>query len=48
LKALVRAIKAAAVAWAQSDPEFLARVQRLMGEEAGTMAKRFGKKAVGV
>jgi hypothetical protein len=48
VKALVNAIKAAAVAWGQSDPEFLARVQRLMGEEAGTMARRFGKKAVGV
>jgi hypothetical protein len=48
VKALVNAIKAAAVAWGQSDPEFLTRVQRLMGEEVGTMAKRFGKKAVGV
>ena len=48
VKSLVSAIKAAALAWGRSDPEFLSRVQRLMGEEAGTMAKRFGKKPVGV
>jgi hypothetical protein len=48
VKALVNAIKAAAVAWGQSDPEFLTKVQRLMGEEAGTVARRVGKKAVGV
>jgi len=48
IKALVNAIKGAAVAWGQSDPEFLTRVQRLMGEEAETMTRRFGKRAVGV
>lgn len=40
LKTLVRKIKAAAIAWGRSDPEFLVRVQKLMGEEAETVAKR--------
>ncbi len=42
LKTLVRKIKAAAIAWGRSDPEFLVRVQKLMGQEAETVAKRFG------
>ena len=42
LRVLIRKIKAAAIAWGRSDPEFLVRVQKLMGQEAETVAKRFG------
>ncbi len=44
VKQAVQAIKAGAVRWSQSHPEFLLRVRKLMGEEAATMAKRFGGK----
>ena len=43
LKALVKKIKASAVAWGRTDPEFLVRVQKLMGAEAVTIEKRFGQ-----
>jgi len=48
LKTLVRQIKAGAVAWSRSDPELNFLVQKMMDAEAGTVAKRFGKRAVGV
>jgi hypothetical protein len=41
---MVRKIKAAAVAWGRSDPEFLVRVQKLMGAEEATLEKRFGRR----
>jgi hypothetical protein len=44
LKTMVRKIKAAAVAWGRSDPEFLVRVQKLMGAEEATLEKRFGRR----
>jgi hypothetical protein len=48
VKQAVQQIKAAAVRWSQSHPEFLLRVRKLMGEEAETIAKRFaGKELVG-
>jgi hypothetical protein len=46
LKMLVRKIKAAAIAWGRSDPEFLVRVQKLMGAEEATLGKRFPRRTV--
>lgn len=45
LKQIVQRIKASAVSWAGSDPEFLERVRRLLEQEQGTLAKRFAGKA---
>jgi len=41
VKEAVKRIKAAAVLWSQSHPDFLLRVARLMDQERQTMEKRF-------
>jgi hypothetical protein len=43
VKEAVKRIKAAAVTWSQSHPDFLLRVARLMDQEKGTLAKRFNR-----
>ena len=45
LKQIVQRIKASAVSWAGSDPEFLQSVRKLMEEERETLAKRFAGRA---
>lgn len=40
LKAIVKKIKAQAVAWSRTDPQFLVRVQKLMADEQATIGKR--------
>jgi hypothetical protein len=44
VKEAVKRIKAAAVTWSQSHPDFLLRVARLMDQEKQTMEKRFAAK----
>jgi hypothetical protein len=43
VKEAVKRIKAAAVSWSKSHPDFLLRVHRLMDQEKGTLAKRFNR-----
>jgi hypothetical protein len=44
LKRIVQGIKAGAMAWTKSDPELNFLVQKMMDAEAGTVAKRLGRK----
>lgn len=44
VKRAVQLIKAGAVRWSESHPDFLLRVRRLMEREAETMTKRFGRR----
>jgi hypothetical protein len=44
LKRIVQEIKAGAMAWTKSDPELNFLVQKMMDAEAGTVAKRLGRK----
>jgi hypothetical protein len=46
VKKAVQQIKAAAVRWSQSHPDFLLRIHRLMDQEKATLAKRFAAKEV--
>jgi hypothetical protein len=49
VKQAVQKIKAGAVRWSESHPDFLLRVRRLMEREKETLARRFGgKELVGV
>jgi len=41
VKQAVKRIKAGAIRWSQSHPDFLLRIHRLMEREAETMARRF-------
>jgi hypothetical protein len=43
VKEAVKRIKAAAIRWSESHPDFLLRVHRLMDQEKGTLAKRFNR-----
>jgi hypothetical protein len=48
VKQAVQKIKAGAVRWSESHPDFLLRIRRLMEREAETMRRRFaGKELVG-
>ena len=44
LKKIVQEIKAGAMAWTRGDPELNFLVRKMMDAEAGTVAKRFGRK----
>lgn len=44
VKQAVQKIKAGAVRWSESHPDFLLRIRRLMEKEAETMRRRFGGK----
>lgn len=44
VKRAVQLIKAGAVRWSESHPDFLLRVRRLMERESETMTKRFGRR----
>lgn len=44
VKIAVQKIKAGAVRWSQSRPEFLVRIKKLMDQENETLARRFGRK----
>jgi hypothetical protein len=44
VKKAVQQIKAAAVRWSESHPDFLLRIHRLMDQEKATLAKRFAAK----
>ncbi len=48
LKKVVQQIKATAVTWAGSDPEFLQKVSRMMAMEDETLARRFGREQAAV
>jgi hypothetical protein len=48
LKKVVQQIKASAVTWAGSDPEFLQKVRRMMAMEDETLARRFGREQAAV
>lgn len=43
VKEAVKRIKAAAIRWSESHPDFMLRVHRLMNQEKGTLAKRFNR-----